>query len=165
MNYFSKRYRIKRLPYSLFILLYCFSISLTLFSQVNISGHIEDSQGFPLEGGFVNLDTLTNWAYTNKNGDFSFKRLAQGQYHLKIELLGYKTWEQIVYVNKDDIILSIQLEEDPLDLEGVIVTGTFDPRVKLNSSVAITTLNNDAIQGRSSRGTADFIKSDTRNLC
>ncbi|MEM8909323.1 MAG: TonB-dependent receptor, partial [Bacteroidota bacterium] len=47
---------------------------------------------------------------------------------------------------------------DPLDLTGVIVTGTLDHRSKLASSVAITSMNTTEINKRGARGTADLLK-------
>ena len=47
---------------------------------------------------------------------------------------------------------------DPLELDGIIVTGIFTERSKLESAVAITTLSQADMQMRAARGTADLLK-------
>ena len=151
--------RIKCFPAKLLIVSLLFLLTNTLVNaQVKISGHLEDKNGHLLEGVFIDLDTLLDWTISNEQGDFIFKRVSAGTYHLKMELLGYQTLDTFLTVKNENFALSFQMAEDPLDLDHIIVTGTFDERAKLSSSVAITTLNKLEIAHRTSRGTADLLK-------
>jgi outer membrane receptor protein involved in Fe transport len=50
------------------------------------------------------------------------------------------------------------MRADPLALDAVVVSGTFNPASKLESSTAITTVNPEEIQQRAPRGTAELVK-------
>ena len=70
----------------------------------------------------------------------------------------YKTKRESFDVKKDDISFEFILEEDLLNLDNVVVTGNFDPRVQLESSTTVTTINSKKLAQTFSRGTADVLQ-------
>lgn len=141
-------------------LLILVSFPILLNAQVNVSGTVVDDKGQVLEGATIDVESSTGdlQTFSHKDGRFLLNGLVAGNFELKISLLGYKTHVERIQIVEKTLDLKIQMELDPLDLEGVIVTGTFDPRSKLASSVAIATLNSSDIAKRSARGTADLLK-------
>ncbi len=54
--------------------------------------------------------------------------------------------------------ISIVMKEDLLNLESVVVTGTFDPRKQMESSTAITTLKTKTLRQIFPRGSVDVLQ-------
>ena len=103
------------------------------FAQ-QVSGTIKDDGGSPIIGASVLVKGTSNGTITDDNGAFTLNNVAKGS-TLVVSFVGFKTQE----VNADGS-LSLTLEEGDA-LDEVVVTGVFDKRTRLQSSVAITTLN------------------------
>ncbi len=122
-----------------------------------VSGVITDEQGQPLAGATVVLNPGNIGTATDRNGAFSLAAPA-GSYTATISFLGYRVANQPLTVAEGGTAtVNAKLAPDPLLMEGVVVTGTFNPQSKLESSTAVTTLNARQIQTRVSRGTADLL--------
>ncbi len=112
----------------------CFTLlSIGLFAQ-KISGTVKDSDGSSIIGASVLVKGTNNGTTTDENGAFTLDNVARGS-TLVVSFVGFKTVE----VNADGSI-SVTLEgSDALD--EMVVTGVFDPRTRMQASVAISTLN------------------------
>ena len=122
-----------------------------------VTGLIKDGQGQPLTGATVVLMPGNLGTATNNAGEFTLNAPA-GTYTATVTYLGYKPATQALTVGDGTpATFNATLAEDPLLMEGVVVTGTFNPQSKLESSTAVTTLNAHQIQNRVSRGTADLL--------
>jgi len=122
-----------------------------------VSGIIKDAQGQPLAGATVVFMPGNISTATNNKGEF-LVNAPTGYYTATVTYLGYKPAKQALTVaNGGTATVNATLAEDPLLMEGVVVTGTFNPQSKLESSTAVTTLNARQIQTRVSRGTADLL--------
>ncbi|MCL6296426.1 TonB-dependent receptor [Jejuia spongiicola] len=144
------------------IMLFLFTITSmfcnTIFSQNNISGEVKDRQGNPLEGANIILTPTGNSATTNSDGVFKIDNISSGNYVINISYLGYKTIEKTVEITNKNITLSFVLEDDLLNLQTVVVTGTFDPRIQLESSTSVSILNSKSIQQNYPQGTASLLQ-------
>lgn len=129
-----------------------------IFSQTTLSGQVQSEQGTKLEGANVHLEPLNRNVTTNLQGIFQIHNIPIGEYVLTVTYLGTKTFIKAVKMENEDLVLSITMEEDLLQLQNVVVTGTFDPRTQLESNTAITTLGSKALQQNFSRGTADLLQ-------
>lgn len=132
--------------------------SVSIFSQVTISGEVKDVHEQSLSGATVVLKKDSFYTVTDVNGFFTIADVPKGSYELVITFLGMKTYTDNIEIETSDINLSIVLEEDLLNLEAVVVTGNFDPRKKIESSTAITTLSSKNLQQNIPRGTADILQ-------
>lgn len=153
----SFREKTKRMRLFLVITLYL-SLSNSIFSQVTLSGEVRDSQDQPLVGANVVLEAYAFLGITNANGVFEIPDLAPGSYKLIVGHLGLKPYVENVEIGTSDVSLSIVLEDDLLNLESVVVTGTFDPRKQIESSTAITILNTKTLKQIFPRGSADILQ-------
>ena len=136
----------------------CCIIPNLVLGQVSVSGEIKDAQGVPLAGAHVLMTPGNHFATSNVLGRFKVPGLNLGEYLLSISYLGIKTYSETLTIERPDIELTIILEDDPLALQSVVVTGTFEPRSKLSSSTAITTLESRALRQSFPRGTADLLQ-------
>jgi len=142
---------------SLFLTLFFLSITKT-FSQVEIKGTIRNLDKKPLIGATIILESFDKFAITDTKGNFQINEVNSGEYIITVSYLGYKTKRESFTVKKDDISFEFMLEEDLLNLDNVVVTGNFDPRVQLESSTTVTTINSKKLAQTFSRGTADVLQ-------
>ncbi len=131
----------------------------SIFAQVTLSGEVKDNRDQPLVGANVMLEAKGFFGITNFNGIFEISDVAPGNYRLVVTHLGLKTYDETVEVGTSDVSLNIVLGEDLLNLQSVVVTGTFDPRKQLESSTAITTLKRKTLEQIFPRGSADILQS------
>jgi iron complex outermembrane recepter protein len=121
-------------------------IFLTFFAVVanaqsgKISGKVRDSKNEALIGATVTIKGTTKGTTTNTNGEFTIENVENGSYQLRVSFLGYVTEEVSVSVPQSESLV-ISLDEDLSSLEEVVVTGVFDKRTRMESSVAISTLS------------------------
>jgi len=131
----------------------------SLFAQGVISGNVTDQAGNTLPGANVILLGSSMGAASDFDGNYSVANVPAGDYTLKISVVGFSSQEFPVTVNDEQTVtLNASLQEDILDLEQVVVTGAQNPKTKLESSVAITTLNAKALEKAAPRNTADLLK-------
>lgn len=128
------------------------------FSQVSVRGEVKDEYGMPLVGATINLSPFNKFTSTDSNGNFKIDQVMVGGYELTITFLGNKPYSETIEVNNSNITIVAVLEDDPLYLQNVIVTGSFEPRSQLESSTAVTTLDSKAIQKIVPRGTANLLQ-------
>lgn len=71
--------------------------------KTNVSGSVIDKQtGEALAGVKVVLSELNEIVYTDFDGNFEFKKVTQGKYTIKAELISY-----------DDKSIAVDMSEDP----------------------------------------------------
>jgi len=129
-----------------------------VFSQNNINGEVKDSHGNPLEGANIILSPSTHTSTTNADGFFKIQSIPSGNYVISISYLGYKTIEDTIEISEKDMSLSYVMEDDLLSLQTIVVTGTFDPRIQLESSTSVSILNSKALQQAYPQGTASLLQ-------
>lgn len=141
-----------------FLVILFFSCTVA-FAQGTISGKVTDTNGDAIIGANVFLTGTSMGAATDLNGNYTIENVPEGDYTVKASAVGYKAEESSVTV-VDGLIatLNFTLEEDILNLSEVVVTGTQNPKTKLESSVAITTLDAKGIEKKAPRNTADLLK-------
>ncbi len=124
--------------WALFVLAVC---SISAFAQSNkISGKITDAKGEALAGASVIIKGTTKGTSADKTGAFTIDNVENGSYTLVASFIGYQNKEVSASVPQSGS-LTIALQDDAAALDEVVVTGVFDKRTRLESSVAISTLN------------------------
>jgi len=125
----------------------------------SISGTISDAQNIPVLGVNVLLEGTNRGATTDFDGKYSIDNLENGlDYTIVISSIGFKTVRETITVT-GNITKDIVLQEDLLSLDEIVVTGTSNPRTKLESSVAITTMGAKEIEQKAPQSTADILQS------
>lgn len=129
-----------------------------MYSQTTISGQINDINGNPLSGADVSLKPTNRFTVTDIQGKFKIEDIPTNNYILTVSYLGFKTYIENIEVKDKELTFLLNLESDPLNLQGIVVTGNFEPRLQLESSTAITTLASEKIQQNFPRGTANLLQ-------
>src|SRR4030095_11964346 len=130
-----------------------FFISITAFSQSDINGKVVDSTGSPLVGATVKVKGTSIATKTNEQGLFSLKGVTSTSPVLDVSYVGFADKE----INPGAGDLVITLTEKLKEAQEVIVTGVFDKRSALQSSIAISTLKSDAISKLAPNSAADLL--------
>ena len=130
----------------------------TVFSQRNINGEVKNRHNNPLEGANIVLSPSIHTSITNADGLFKIKNIPAGNYVISISYLGHKTIKDTIEVTQKDVTLSFVLEDDLLNLQNIVVTGSFDPRIQLESSTSLSILNSKALQQVYPQGTAGLLQ-------
>ncbi len=123
-----------------------------------LTGRVTDSKGTGLPGATVVVKGTTNGATTDASGTFTLKSVPTGNLRLTISFVGYATKEVLVPLAEQSNALTINLQDNTQQVDEVIVTGVFDQRTKMESSVAISTLNAKQIQLLAPTSAADLLK-------
>lgn len=98
-------------------------------------------------------------ALTAGDGRYSIEAVPAGTRTITVTAGGYRTERRQIEVPATGVVTQdFQLNLDLLFADQVVVTGTYSPRTKRESSVAITTVNDQQIAARQPRNTADLLR-------
>lgn len=120
----------------------------------SISGTIIGSDKTPLVGVSILVKATRLGTITDNNGKFSLNVPDENSV-LIISMIGYST-KEVVVGNQSE--LNITLEEDIASLDQVVVTGVFDKRTRMESSVAISVINSKQIEMQAPTSAAEILK-------
>ncbi|MGC6432147.1 MAG: TonB-dependent receptor [Jejuia sp.] len=147
-------YQLKYISIVLFVLIF----NSIVFAQINISGTVSNSKNEPIENVTLFLEPSNRTAYTGTDGSFKLENISEGNYKISASILGYKNALKIIEIKDEDLTINFILEQDLLNLQTVVVTGTFDPRTVLESNTSISILNSEDIQQTYPQGTAGLLQ-------
>ncbi len=107
------------------ILLIIIILPLPAYAQPSgtITGNVVSSQNTPLPGVNVFLANTNLGAVSDSEGDFKITRIPYGSYILTARFIGYNTYEKEIFISGNETIkVNIVLTEQPVKLEGIVVT-------------------------------------------
>lgn len=140
---------------------FLFLITFSAFAQDmgTIKGVVNNANGDPLIGANIYLEGTILGAATDADGAYFITAVPAGTYKIVVEYVGYKVQMSDVSVTAgESVTQNFTLVEDALGLDEIVVTGMVNPKKKIESSVAITTINTKEITLRAPRNTADLLK-------
>ncbi|MEA9411361.1 TonB-dependent receptor [Flavobacterium sp. PL02] len=144
-----------------FWMLLLFILPAMVFSQEksSISGQVFDENGQTAPGANVVIQGTSQGVSTDVDGAYTFPNLIAGSYIILVTNVGYKsTQKSITIKDGENSKADFHLEAESQSLKEVVVTGSSNPRSKLESSIAITTLGAKAIESRAPISTADILQ-------
>lgn len=150
--------------YTLMLMVFLFSATYSLSAQNagGVKGVVQNTQNETLPGTNVVLKgDFPRGTITDENGSYEISNLPPGTYEVEISFtfIGYKPATKRFTIRSGQITtLNVVLEEQALQMSELVVTGTFDDRTKLESSVGITTLNPKGIEERNARSAGDLLQ-------
>ena len=136
---------IKVLTLFLFLL-----FSLDSYAQNTIHGKTTDENGNSIPGVNVYIKDAYDGAISDSTGKFTFKTSSEGPVTLIGSFIGYKSAEQYLDINKNNIEINLKLIEEISELNAVVITaGSFEAGDKKRATVLslldiITTAGADA---------------------
>jgi len=122
-----------------------------------VTGKVTDGKGNPIPGATVTVKGKNIGATTDENGAFALRGLTVDSRVIVVRFVGYISKEITLSPGNADENLTISLSEDNLQLEGVMVTGG-NPKKKLESSIALTSVSNKDITNRAPLNSTDLLK-------
>jgi hypothetical protein len=99
------------------------------------------------------------------NGNYTLTSSGQGDVTFVIQSLGFITIKETITLNGETISRDAQLERDALSLDQIVVTGNANPKSKLESSIAVSSVDIVQIQNSGARGTSELSKRVNRTVC
>jgi iron complex outermembrane receptor protein len=127
-------------------------------STGSLTGRVTDNKGVGLPGAAVVVKGTSNGTSTDGTGAFTLKGVDPGNVSLTVSFVGFTTKEVLVPLDKQGDNLTISMADNSQQIDEVVVTGVFDQRTKMESSVAISTLNSKQIQLLAPTSAADLLK-------
>lgn len=121
----------------------CCAVNL-MFAQLLFRGKVTDSSGKPVADANVWLESTNIGTVTDVNGTFELGDVPDGKYTLRVSSMNYEGTH--VLVDKSDENLLISLNNSPLKLNEVVVTGTGTHNRLKNSPVAVDIISQKELQ-------------------
>lgn len=144
---------------SLFSLLMCLSFSSFAQQLITISGKITNTQKEGLPKATISVSPSGKSSMSESNGSFSISVPGTDEkLTIRVTYAGYASEEKTVD-GKSNSTVDFVLKSDVLNLSEVVLTGSSNPKSKLNSSVSISTLKLDDINKTAARTTAEVLRS------
>lgn len=145
----------------LLLLLILIFLPVLMFAQEkgSISGVIFDDSGVTVPGVNISLEGTNKNTSTGPNGEYSFSDIAAGTYTINASSVGFKILKKaLTLAEGQNLTENLTLEVESQSLDEIVVTGSSTPRSKLESSVAITTMNAKSIEERAPISTAALLQ-------
>lgn len=131
--------------------------SLSIFAQNTLKGTITDENNQIVVGANIFFEALQKGTVSKQNGQYELTDLPNGDYQLTVSHISFATVQKNITLTSD-LTENIRLKSDPLHLETACITGSFNPKTKLESSLSVTTLNEKERLQRNAKGTADLLR-------
>ncbi len=141
------------------IILTTFLLPAMLWAQSSVTGTVLDEKGNPVVGANIVIEGTTLGAATDMSGFYRVLNVPPGSVTVKVFYIGYKSQEKSVTVPRSgEVQANFTLRKDILDMSSVVVTGMANPKEKLESSVAVTTVSAPEIRELNPPSSAELLK-------
>lgn len=117
------------------LLFFVFTITIVKAQQFKLHGSVAAENA--ANKATVQLIELKRTLFTDSLGKFTFEALPSGSYHIKISMLGFRTYTSKIELKSDTILGQIQLESLHEKLNEVVITGTQKEVNRLESPVPV----------------------------
>ena len=124
-----------------------------------VSGTVVDERGQPIPLATVVVEGTNLGAVTDENGAYVIREVPAGRQTMVARAFGYRMQAETEEVSAGgDDSQGFVLAQDYLGMETIVATAQREPRIKLETSTAITTLQPQDIEREAPRSTADLLK-------
>ena len=122
--------------------------SVVMFAQTTVSGTVSDTNGEPLPGANIKVESKSVGTNTDFDGKFTMTVTDTPPFNIEISMLGYKT--QKVAITKNNQNVSVTLTENATSLDEVVVSASRTPERIMESPVTVERMDIRAIRNTSS---------------
>ncbi len=137
----------KIVKYLFICLLHSISLSAAFAQNTFLEGRVKDSKNTPIAGASIQVKDTEMGTSSDGNGAFVVSVGGKKTLTLVVSSIGYTPKEIYLHANHTPAAeLVIILEEAVQILDEIIVTGVFDSRKRIESSIAITTLDTRVLE-------------------
>ncbi|MEM1356788.1 MAG: carboxypeptidase-like regulatory domain-containing protein [Bacteroidota bacterium] len=129
-----------------------------LFGQGTLTGTVTDSQGEGLIGASILIRSTSSGTVTDFDGNYTVA-VPTGEQTIVISYTGYASQEiQLSVENGQTYSRDLVLLADNLQLDEIVVTGSFTGRTQKTSPMSITLIGTEQLQRLSSNSQADILR-------
>lgn len=130
----------------LYIAFALFSIPLNAQPSAAIQGKILNQQYEPIANATAGIIALGKGTYSNSDGWFMINNLPAGRHTLSVRAVGFKKKELNITISPEDTTsITIILEQDLLQLDQMVVTGTMKEVSIKDSPVKVTSISRNSL--------------------
>lgn len=123
----------------------CLSCAVNFaFAQMIFRGKVTNNSGRPITNANVWLEYTNIGTVTDSEGDFVLNNVPEGKYSLRVSSMNYEGTHTLV--DKSEENLRITLNDSPLKLNEVVVTGTGTHNRLKNAPVAVDIISQKEIR-------------------
>ena len=128
------------------------AVSHTAFTQsATITGKVSDSKGLPLGAATIVFEGFNSGAVTELDGSYIIKEIPAGTYRITVSFLGYRTVSKAVTIEAGQSLeKSFVLQEDALNIESVVISGTRYERDRVNNPMVVNVVDNKLLSATQS---------------
>jgi iron complex outermembrane receptor protein len=135
-------------------------VSLSAHSQYPVNGSVFDTDGRPLTGANIIIRDSYLGTVSNTGGEFGFKKLAAGNYHLIVSYIGYESEEKVITVPGNSEI-SFYLKSSAVMGEEAIVTSV---RAGQKDPMAVSEVTKEQLRSQNLAQDIPWLLSQTPSL-
>ena len=140
------------------ILIAVFMISTGVFAQIEYSGIVKDSLGYPLEmANVIALDTvakrIASYGFTDSEGNFKLSLKINTTYNIKISYIGFKEISAFLKTKTTNMSKNYTMSEDSM-LDGIEIVSKMPITIKGDTII----YNADSFKNGSERKLEDVLK-------
>jgi len=141
------------------ILIYIFLFGVSKSGEI-IGTVRSNLNGSPVIGANVFLIDTNLGAATNYQGKFSITNVPAGQYEIDVQFVGYKKTEDIKITigTQEQVQCHITLEEEILEGQSIVITGTRTSRLIKDSPVATEVIHANEIQNLGAENVGEVLE-------
>jgi iron complex outermembrane receptor protein len=121
---------------------------LSCWGQNHFRGRTIDKNGQPLPGVLVELHEIHKGTYTDSLGQFVFRGLKPGKYHIHLQLNGYTSFAANIELGDEGLDTLFVMEASALEVAGILVEAEITKMQTQEQSLTVETLNEEALQKR-----------------
>ena len=115
-----------------------------------ISGNVRDVNGKPIPHAYIKIDSLNMGAAADLNGNYVLKKIPFGTHEVSAGSIGYRKKTRKVVLSSDSVnYLNFILQEDPQQLEEVVVQGKSVSKTVEEQGFAVTSLDTKKFENTS----------------
>jgi hypothetical protein len=140
------------------LLIAIFMISTGVFAQIEYSGIVKDSLGYPLEmANVIALDTvakrIASYGFTDSEGNFKLSLKINTTYNIKISYIGFKEISAFLKTKTTNMSKNYTMSEDSM-LDGIEIISKMPITIKGDTII----YNADSFKNGSERKLEDVLK-------
>jgi len=130
--------------------LFALAVQFSMAQTASISGKVSE-ENTSFEGVNVTIPKMNIGTVTNEDGSYSIGNLKDGIYTLRISYVGYRKIEKTIEIKAGaNVVYNFTMQEDALNLDQVVITGTRYQIERHNSPVIINTISSRTFEATQS---------------
>lgn len=131
----------------------------SVFAQTEISGNVKDSDGVPIVGANVIIQSTTIGTSSDFDGNYLLSTDLEGKQTLVVSYIGYGDIKKTVELVAGSMTVNFVMEQGGEKLDEVVLTATSTTRTQKETPLSITSFGAKALAKKATSSQADVLRS------